>query len=54
MLKKLMNRSEGRERLWAIALATNFNRSLTKREDDKQFLFQMIEQHRKKLPDKRN
>jgi len=34
-----------------IALATNFNSSLTKREDDKQLLFQMVEMHRKRLPD---
>lgn len=35
----------------AIALATDFNKSLTKREDEKQYLFQVVETHRKKFPD---
>lgn len=35
----------------AIALATNFNLSLTRREEEKQFLYQVIEAHRKRLPD---
>lgn len=34
-----------------IALATIFNSSLTRREDEKQLLFQMVEMHRKRLPD---
>jgi hypothetical protein len=33
-----------------IALATNFSTNLTKREDEKQLLFQMVEMHRKRLP----
>jgi hypothetical protein len=34
----------------AIALATNFNLSLTKREDEKQYLYQVVEAHRKQFP----
>ena len=34
-----------------IALATDFNSSLTKREEEKQYLFHIIEQHRKQFPD---
>lgn len=34
-----------------IALATTFNYSLTKHEDQKQFLFQVVEGHRKRFPD---
>jgi len=33
-----------------IALATRFNSSLTKREDEKQLLYQMVEIHRQRLP----
>jgi len=32
-----------------IALATRFNSSLTKREDEKQLLYQMVEIHRQRL-----
>ncbi|KAK0065707.1 hypothetical protein Bpfe_005140 [Biomphalaria pfeifferi] len=34
-----------------IALATNFNKSLTKKEDEKQYLYQVVESHRKQYPD---
>ena len=34
----------------AIALATTFNSSLTKQEEQKQFLFQVVEEHRKRFP----
>jgi len=34
-----------------IALAADFNSSLTKREEEKQYLFHIIEQHRKQFPD---
>jgi hypothetical protein len=34
----------------AIALATNFNLSLTKRDDEKQCLYQVVEAHRKQFP----
>jgi hypothetical protein len=34
----------------AIALAANFNLSLTKREDEKQYLYQVVEAHRKQFP----
>ena len=33
-----------------IALATTFNSSVTKQEEQKQFLFQMVESHRKQFP----
>ena len=34
----------------AIALATDFNTSATKQEEQKQFLFQTVESHRKQFP----
>ena len=34
----------------AIALATNFNLSLTRREEEKQYLYQVLEGHRKQFP----
>ncbi|KAK0066876.1 DNA repair protein RAD51 3, partial [Biomphalaria pfeifferi] len=34
-----------------IALATNFNKSLTKKEDEKQYLYQVVESHCKQYPD---
>ncbi|KAK0061980.1 hypothetical protein Bpfe_008473 [Biomphalaria pfeifferi] len=34
-----------------IALATNFNKSLTKKEEEKQYLYQVVESHRKQYPD---
>jgi len=34
----------------AIALATTFNSSLTKHDEQKQFLFQTVESHRKRFP----
>lgn len=36
-----------------IALATTFNKSLTKQEEQKQYLFQVVENHRKRFPDAR-
>lgn len=35
----------------AIALATTFNQSLTTDEKEKQFLLQVVEDHRKRFPD---
>ncbi|KAK0053263.1 hypothetical protein Bpfe_017194 [Biomphalaria pfeifferi] len=35
----------------SIALATNFNKSLTKKENEKQYLYQVVESHRKQYPD---
>lgn len=34
-----------------IALATTFNSSVTKQEEQKQFLFQIVESHRRQFPD---
>ena len=34
----------------AIALATTFNSSLTKDEEQKQYLFQVVGEHRKSFP----
>jgi hypothetical protein len=34
-----------------IALASSFNSSLTKSEEEKQYLLQIVEQHRKEFPD---
>src|SRR5277367_5269363 len=34
-----------------IALASSFNSSLTKSEEEKQYLLQVVEQHRKEFPD---
>ncbi|KAK0061606.1 hypothetical protein Bpfe_008988 [Biomphalaria pfeifferi] len=44
---KVVNDSADR----GIALATNFNKSLTKKEDEKQHLYQVVESHRKQYPD---
>lgn len=33
-----------------VALATTFNSSITKQEDQKQFLYQVVESHRRKYP----
>ena len=44
---KVVNDSAERE----IALATAFNTSITKQEEQKQFLFQVVESHRKRFPD---
>ncbi|KAK0058201.1 hypothetical protein Bpfe_012202 [Biomphalaria pfeifferi] len=44
---KVVNNSAER----GIALATNFNQSLTKKEDEKQYLYQVVESHRKQYPD---
>ena len=43
---KVVNDAAERE----VALATTFTSSLTRREDEKQLLFQMVETHRKRLP----
>lgn len=48
LVKSLTVINDSAER--GIALATNFNSSLTKREDEKQYLFQVVEMHRKRLP----
>ncbi|KAK0055523.1 hypothetical protein Bpfe_015034 [Biomphalaria pfeifferi] len=37
-----------------IALASNFNKSLTKKEDEKQYFYQVVESHRKQYPDAKN
>jgi hypothetical protein len=47
--KSLKVVNDGAER--AIALATTFNSSITKKEEQKQYLFQVIESHRKRFPD---
>src|SRR6218665_2950891 len=36
---------------WGIALASCFNSSLTISEEDKQYLLQIVERHRKEFPD---